>query len=260
MVRPHPLLFLLLAAALLPVFRRASAGSRCDAPRDRGSTLSLLPVFSPCSTVQPSPNPSSFLDTLNALSSRDASRFSFLTSAVGNRRHSVPVASGRSIFQSSTYVARASLGTPSQPLLVSIDISSDASWFPSSAFSPTNSSTFVALPCTSPLCSQVLATPISSCTSCAFNLTYASSSLSATLSQDSLSLATDSINSFTFATVATSPASPNPNSIPSAGPPRPRLRITLLLSQTKPLYASTFSYCFPPSAPQNFSGASGSDP
>ncbi|XP_020600001.1 aspartyl protease AED3-like [Phalaenopsis equestris] len=258
MALPPPFFFLLIATlpSLFPFISAFSPLGPCSAPPDHGSTLHILPTFSPCSP------PSPFHDTtLLSLSNRDVSRFLYLSAAAApsRRRSFVPIASGRNLLQSSTYVARAFLGTPPQPLLVSLDISSDVAWLPCSScsgclpssvfFSPNRSSSFLPLTCNSPPCSFL---PIPSCPAktCTFNFTYGSSSISTTLAQDTLSLASDSISSYTFACIAsTSGGSLPPQGLLGLG--RGPLSF---ISQTKNLYFSTFSYCLPGFLSPNFAG------
>ncbi|PKU61205.1 aspartyl protease AED3-like [Dendrobium catenatum] len=260
-----PLLVLLatLPTLFFPFTLAISSTGLCSAPPDHDSTLHILPTYSPCSPLQPSTPPSRFLDTLLFLSNRDVSRFSYLSSLLAaaptSHRSFVPIASGRNLLQSSTYVARASLGTPPQPLLVALDISSDAAWFPCSScsgctsssafFSPNRSSSFLSLPCNSPQCTQL---PNRSCPAktCTFNLTYGAASISSALSQDSLSLAADSINSYTFGCVV----SASGGSIPPQGLLGLGRGPLSFLSQTKNLYFSTFSYCLPGFRSPNFAG------
>lgn len=262
-----PLLLPLLAAALL-VLSSAAPATHCSAPPDRSSTLRILPAFSPCSPLHPSPDIAG--DTLLSFANRDVSRILFLSSlatAAPRHRSFVPIASGRSLLQSSTYVARASLGTPPQPFLVALDISSDAAWFPCSTcsgcpsasvlFSPTRSSSFTLLPCGSPQCAQIpnsycpAANSSPSSSGCSFNLTYGGSFIFSSAAQDSLSLASDSIKSYTFGCVTGATAG---TTIPPQGLLGLGRGPLSFLSQTKALYSSTFSYCLPGFRSFNFSG------
>ncbi|KAK8952769.1 Aspartic proteinase PCS1 [Platanthera guangdongensis] len=262
---------LLAAVILLSSSALASPADHCSAPPDRTSNLRILPAFSPCSPLHPSAaRPLPIVDTLFSLASRDVSRLLYLSSLAvapapkGPGRSFVPVASGRNLLQSSTYVARASLGTPPQPFLVALDISSDAAWFPCSScsgcptttsafFSPNRSTSFISLPCGSPQCSQV---PNSYCpaaaasSGCSFNLTYGGSSIFSTLAQDSLSLAAQSVKSYAFGCVTGATG----GTIPPQGLLGLGRGPLSFLSQTKALYSSTFSYCLPDFRSLNFSG------
>lgn len=86
---------------------------------------------------------------------------------------------------------------------------------------------------------------------CGFNQTYGSSTFSATLSRDNLTLATDSISDYKFACLkqVTGPSLP-PQGLLGLG--RGPLS---LLSQSQSLYKSTFSYCLPNFKSSSFSGS-----
>uniref|UniRef100_A0ACD5XDL9 Uncharacterized protein n=1 Tax=Avena sativa TaxID=4498 RepID=A0ACD5XDL9_AVESA len=180
----------------------------------------------------------------------------------------VPIAPGRQILSIPNYVARARLGTPAQTLLVAIDPSNDAAWIPCSAcvgfapassspsFSPTQSSTYRPVRCGSLQCAQVPGTP--SCpggvgASCAFNLTYGSSTFQAVLGQDALSLedgAGAAASSYTFGCLRVVTGS----SVPPQGLVGFGRGPLSFLSQTKDTYGSVFSYCLPSYKSSNFSG------
>lgn len=101
---------------------------------------------------------------------KDEARVLYLTSlVVGGKKKKksfVPIASGRQIFQSTSYIVRVSVGTPPQTMLMAMDISNDASWVPcsgcvgcsSSVFDSNNSSSYQSLDCQAPQCKQVFAT------------------------------------------------------------------------------------------------------
>ncbi|KAL6853403.1 hypothetical protein ACP4OV_019432 [Aristida adscensionis] len=205
--------------------------------------------------------------SLAAQSAADAARVAALAArpAAGARkgRSSVPIAPGRQILSIPSYVARARLGTPPQALLVAIDPSNDAAWVPCSAcagcarppapsFAPTQSSTYRPVRCGSPQCTQA---PSPSCpggagSPCAFNLTYAASTLQALLGQDALALEKDAVASYTFGClrVVTGGSLP-PQGLVGFG--RGPLSFP---SQTKDTYGSVFSYCLPSYKSSNFSG------
>lgn len=86
---------------------------------------------------------------------------------------------------------------------------------------------------------------------CNFNLTYGNSAISANLVQDTVTLATDPIPSYTFGCVTKTTG--------TSSPPQGLLGLgrgpLSLLSQTQNLYQSTFSYCLPSFKSPNFSGS-----
>ncbi|PNX75868.1 aspartic proteinase nepenthesin-1-like protein [Trifolium pratense] len=86
---------------------------------------------------------------------------------------------------------------------------------------------------------------------CAFNFTYGSSSVAASVVQDTLTLATDPIPSYTFGCVQkqTGPSAPQQGLLGLGRGP------LSLLAQTQNLYKSTFSYCLPSFKSSNFSGS-----
>ncbi|XP_010926983.1 aspartyl protease AED3 [Elaeis guineensis] len=258
---PALLVLLLVVAAAAESGRTTATPDGCAAPADSGSTLRVLHAFGPCSPFH-SPS-ASWEDTILDLLSRDDSRFLYLASLATARRSFVPIASGRQLLQTPTYIVRARLGSPPQSLLLAVDTSSDVAWLPCSGcagcspssdappFDTSRSTTYRPVPCGSQPCSQV---PNPTCPAgakaCGFNLTYGSSSLLAVLSQDSLSLATDVVPGYTFGCLqkAAGPAVP-PHGLLGLG--RGPLSF---ISQTKNLYASTFSYCLPSFKSLNFSG------
>ncbi|KAJ8466492.1 hypothetical protein OPV22_029044 [Ensete ventricosum] len=256
---------LLLLLILLPF--ALSAPSHCATPPDHGSTIHIFHASGPCSPFRPSVHSSSWEDTMMNFMTYDESRLTYLASLATSHRPSgrsfVPIAPGRQLLQIPNYVVRASLGTPAQPMLVALDTSSDAAWFPCTAcagcpsastsafFDPSSSTTYRPFPCGSPQCAQV---PSPSCpdgaASCAFNLTYGGSSVQAGLAQDNLALASEVVQSYTFGCVQKMMG----NSIPPQGLLGLGRGPLSFLSQTKDLYASTFSYCLPSFKSLNFSG------
>jgi hypothetical protein len=86
---------------------------------------------------------------------------------------------------------------------------------------------------------------------CAFNFTYGSSSVAASVVQDTLTLATDPIPSYTFGCVQKQTGS----SAPQQGLLGLGRGPLSLLAQTQNLYKSTFSYCLPSFKSPNFSGS-----
>lgn len=132
----------------------------CDTP-DQGSTLKVFHVSSPCS---PFKQPHlSWEDSVLQMQQKDAARLGFLSSLVAGRSV-VPIASGRQIMQSPTYIVRVKVGTPPQTLLMALDTSSDTAWVPcggcsgcssSTAFATTKSTTFKPIDCKASQCQQV---------------------------------------------------------------------------------------------------------
>lgn len=160
MTSPHhhkllPLAFLLLlssAVASTPI---------CDSD-DHGSTLKVFHVFSPCSPFKPSA-PVSWEESVLKMQADDQARLQYLSSLVAGRSI-VPIASGRQIIQSPTYIVRTKVGTPAQTLLMAVDTSSDAAWVPctgctgcssATVFAPAKSTTFKKVGCRAPQCAQV---------------------------------------------------------------------------------------------------------
>ncbi|XP_061347426.1 aspartyl protease AED3-like [Gastrolobium bilobum] len=228
---------------------------KCDT-QDHGSTLQVFHIFSPCSPFKPS-KPLSWEESVLQLQAKDQARLQFLSSLVAGRSI-VPIASGRQIIQSPTYIVRAKIGTPPQTLLLAMDTSNDAAWVPcsgcdgcsSTLFAPDKSTTFKNVSCGAAECKQV---PNPSCggSACTFNLTYGSSSIMANLVQDTITLATDPVPGYSFGCVAKSTG--------NSAPPQGLLGLgrgpLSLLSQTQNLYQSTFSYCLPSFKSLNFSGS-----
>lgn len=232
---------------------------------DQGSTLQVIHIYSPCSPFKPSKS-LSWEESILQMESKDQARMEYLISSLvvassSKKKSIVPIASGRQITQSPTYIVRAKIGTPPQIMLMAMDTSNDAAWVPctgcvgcssSTLFASPKSTTFKNLGCQSPQCKQV---PNPTCSagasSCAFNLTYGGSSIAANLSQDTLTLATDPIPGYTFGCIQKSTGS----SVPAQGLLGLGRGPLSLLSQTQNLYKSTFSYCLPSFKSPNFSGS-----
>ncbi|CAA7026881.1 unnamed protein product [Microthlaspi erraticum] len=233
----------------------------CDltTTQDQGSTLRIFHIDSPCSPFKSS-SPLSWEARVLKTLAEDQARLQYLTSLVAGRSV-VPIASGRQMLQSTTYIVKAKIGTPAQSLLLAMDTSSDVAWLPCSgcvgcpsttAFSPVKSTTFKNVSCSAPQCKQV-PNPTCGASACAFNLTYGSSSIAANLSQDTIRLAADPITAFTFGCV---------NKVAGGGtipPPQGLLGLgrgpLSLMSQAQSLYKSTFSYCLPSFKSLAFSGS-----
>jgi hypothetical protein len=208
-------------------------------------------AFGPCSPLGAESAAPSWAGFLADQAARDASRLLYLDSLAVKGRAYAPIASGRQLLQTPTYVVRARLGTPAQQLLLAVDTSNDAAWIPcsgcagcptSSPFNPAASASYRPVPCGSPQC--VLA-PNPSCSpnakSCGFSLSYADSSLQAALSQDTLAVAGDVVKAYTFGCLQRATG--------TAAPPQGLLGLgrgpLSFLSQTKDMYGATFSYCLP---------------
>lgn len=155
-----------LVISLLPLFLSLTQGSLspdCDIPHDHqgSSNIQIMHASHPCSPFTPK-TPLPLEHTLHQMHSNDKTRFRFLSS-LATGRPTAPIAYGSSIIQTPTYIVRASIGTPGQTLLMSIDTSSNAAWIPctgcvgcsSTTFDSAKSSTFKAVPCGAPQCNQV---------------------------------------------------------------------------------------------------------
>ncbi|XP_052182931.1 aspartyl protease AED3-like [Diospyros lotus] len=249
---------LLFSLGLLLVF--AAEGRRspsCDAP-DSGSDLRVLHVSSPCSPFrQPSTKHLSWEESVLQMQSEDQARLQYLASLVAGKSV-VPLASGRQILQTPTYLVRVKIGTPPQTLLMAMDTSNDAAWLPctgcvgcsSSVFAPAKSTTFRPVPCHAPQCKQV-PNPTCGLRSCSFNMTYGTSSIAANLSQDAVKLAADVVPAYTFGCISkvTGKSAPAQGLLGLGRGP------LSLMSQTYGLYQSTFSYCLPNFRSRDFSGS-----
>ena len=87
-------------------------------------------------------------------------------------------------------------------------------------------------------------------TACSMNMTYGGSSIAANLAQDNLTLATDTVLGYSFGCILkTSGLSLPPQGVLGLG----RGPFSLL-SQSKSLYKSTFSYCLPSFKSPKFAG------
>jgi Xylanase inhibitor N-terminal/Xylanase inhibitor C-terminal len=254
---------LFLLATLLHTTSGTTSAGACATSPDTSSTLRIIHAFGPCSPLRPAIQLPSWADFLTDQTKRDETRLLFLNSlaTTGTGKSFVPVAAGRQLLQVPNYIVRGSLGTPAQNLLLAFDTSNDAAWIPctgcggcpagSPYFNPTTSTSYRPVPCGSSPCSQV---PNPTCypraKSCSFNFSYAASSFEAGLGQDSLSLASDTISSYTFGCLQ--------KVIGNSLPPQGLLGLgrgqLSFLTQTKSIYGSTFSYCLPSFKSLNFSG------
>ncbi|XVF82327.1 hypothetical protein PTKIN_Ptkin16aG0037600 [Pterospermum kingtungense] len=213
---------------------------KCDT-QDQGSTL----------------KPLSWEEDVLQMLAKDQARLQYLSSLVA-KKSVVPIASGRQIVQSPTYIVKAKIGTPPQTMLMAMDTSNDAAWIPckgclgcsSSAFNNAKSTTFKTLGCQAAQCKQV-PNPTCGGSACVFNMTYGSSSIAANLSQDTITLATDPVPSYTFGCLQKATG----NSVPPQGLLGLGRGPLSLLAQTQNLYKSTFSYCLPSFRSLTFSGS-----
>ncbi|KAK4483560.1 hypothetical protein RD792_010759 [Penstemon davidsonii] len=230
---------------------------KCDIEDQGSSDLKIIHVNSPCSPLRPKTLTLSWEDSVLHMQSSDKARLQYLSSLVAVPSI-VPIASGRAVTQNPTYIVRAKIGTPAQTLLVAVDTSNDAAWVPctgcvgcsSVTYNPVKSSTFKPLPCGASQCKQV---PNPSCgvKTCGFNTTYGSSTVSANLVQDNITLATESVSGYTFGCIqkASGPSLPAQGLLGLGRGP------LSLLSQTNNLYKSTFSYCLPSYKSLSFTGS-----
>ncbi|XP_074284706.1 aspartyl protease AED3-like [Silene latifolia] len=230
--------------------------TQCSFSEDKGSTLRVIHVTSPCSPMKPKTT-MSWEESVIQMQVQDQARLMYLTSLVA-RKSVAPVAWGRQLMQSPTYLVRVNIGTPPQTFLMALDTSSDAAWLPctgclgcpaSSAFAPDKSSSFIALACAAPQCQQVI-NPTCFQNVCTFNQTYGGSTIAANLSQDTVALAQDSVPGYVFGCISKATGT----SVPLQGLLGLGRGPLSLLSQAQDLYKSTFSYCLPSFKSSNFSG------
>ncbi|PSS09925.1 Aspartyl protease [Actinidia chinensis var. chinensis] len=253
-------LSLLLLLLLLSLFSLSPSLSQALTPKcstlDHGSTLQVLHVNSPCSPFK-TREPVSWRQDVVQMQSKDLGRLQYLASLVAGKSV-VPIASGRQIVQSPTYIVRARFGNPPQTLLMAVDTSNDAAWVPCSGcvgcaatvFDFATSDSFKSLGCQDAQCNQV---PNPTCTSstCSYTMTYGGSTVAANLSQDTIMLANDSVPAYTFGCIQKTTGT----SVPPQGLLGLGREPLSLLSQTQSLYQSTFSYCLPSFKSGNFSGS-----
>lgn len=96
------------------------------------------------------------------MAAKDEARLLYLSSLVAGRSF-VPIASGRQITQSATYIVKAKFGTPAQTLLMALDTSSDTAWIPcsgcvgcsSTVYDTIKSTSFNSIGCLSAECKLV---------------------------------------------------------------------------------------------------------
>ena len=132
----------------------------CNLPTDKGSTLKVFHVSSPCSPFKP--KKMSWEESVIQMLIEDQARSQYLTSLVA-RKSVAPVAWARQLIQSPTYIVRVKVGTPAQTFLMALDTSNDAAWLPcngcqgcgSSHFNSDKSTSFKSVACGAPQCQQV---------------------------------------------------------------------------------------------------------
>lgn len=224
------------------------------------SDLSVIPIYGKCSPFNP-PKTDSWVNTIMNMASKDPQRVKYLSSLVSQKpAASAPIASGQA-FNIGNYVVRIKLGTPGQLMFMVLDTSNDEAWVPCSGclgcsattFSPKTSSSVGSLDCSVPQCGQVrgLSCPAEGAGACSFNQSYADSSFSATLIQDSLQLAAGTIPNFVFGCVNAISG----HSIPAQGLLGLGRGPLSLIAQAGTLYSGVFSYCLPSFKSYYFSGS-----
>ncbi|KAL9239931.1 hypothetical protein vseg_014202 [Gypsophila vaccaria] len=235
------------------------AQAQCSSlPNDQGSTLQIIHITSPCSPMRPKTR-MTWEESVVQMQAQDKARLNYLSNLVTAPRKSVaPVAWGRQLMQAPTYLVRVKIGSPPQSFYMALDTSSDAAWLPcngclgcpsSSHFAPHRSKSFSPLGCSTSQCQQV-SNPTCFQNQCTFNQTYGSSTIAATLSQDTIALAQDPIPGYIFGCISKATGA----SVPPQGLLGLGRGPLSLLSQTQNLYKSTFSYCLPNFATSKFSG------
>ncbi|OVA01795.1 Peptidase A1 [Macleaya cordata] len=221
------------------------------------SELSVLHIYGKCSPFTP-PKHESWFDTVLNMADKDSSRVTYLST---QKTVAAPIASGQ-VLNIGNYVVRVKLGTPGQLMYMVMDTSNDAAWVPcsgcsgcsSKVFTPNLSTSFGSLDCKMAQCTQVrgLSCPDAEASPCQFNQSYGGdSSFSATLSQDSFSLASDVVPNYAFGCI---------NSVSGRSvPPQGLLGLgrgpMSLISQSGSVYSGVFSYCLPSFKSYYFSGS-----
>ncbi|GAB2271412.1 Aspartyl protease aed3 [Dionaea muscipula] len=251
--------------ALLMISSTNAIDPSCTSPKSDHSEVSIIHLYGECSPFS-SLNPDLWPDTVIKMASKDPERVSYLSSLVAlkgkTKTTSVPIASGQQVLNVGNYLVRVKIGTPGQVMFMVLDTSNDAAWVPcsgcsgcpSTTFSPNVSTTFAELECSVAECTQVrgLSCPTTGSSPCLFNQSYGGdSSFVATLSQDSLSLATSVVPNYAFGCIsAMSGANIPPQGLLGLG--RGSLS---LMSQSGSLFNNVFSYCLPSFRSYYFSGS-----
>ncbi|GAB4844916.1 Aspartyl protease aed3 [Ancistrocladus abbreviatus] len=255
---PTSFLFLFLAL-LIP--GNSAIDPPCTSSKSDHSDLSVIHIYGKCSPFSP-PRPESWINTVMKMASKDPKRVAYLSGLSAQNKTSVPVASGQQVLNVGNYLVQVKIGTPGQLMFMVLDTSNDAAWVPSSGcngcssitFAPNASTTFGVLDCSATQCTQVISLACSTAgpSPCMFNQSYGGdSSFFATLSQDSLRLASDIVPNYAFGCIsAISGGSIPPQGLLGLG--RGPLS---LLSQAGSLYDNVFSYCLPSFKSYYFSGS-----
>ncbi|KAL4334886.1 hypothetical protein GQ457_07G024110 [Hibiscus cannabinus] len=252
--------FIATLSFLVLLISSAKALDLCGSQPDN-SDLSVIPIYGKCSPFNP-PKPESWVSTIINMASKDPARVQYLSSLVAQKSTAVPIASGQQVLTIGNYVVKVKLGTPGQTMFMVLDTSNDVAWAPCSGctgcstttFSPNASSSYGSLDCSLPQCTQVhgLSCPATGPASCSFNQSYGGdSSFSASLVQDSLTLANDVVPNFAFGCINTISG----KSVPPQGLLGLGRGPLSLLSQSGALYSSVFSYCLPSFKSYYFSGS-----
>ncbi|KAL6010098.1 hypothetical protein ACLOJK_000529, partial [Asimina triloba] len=256
-----PMAFLpfLLHSALFMLVLLSSAHASDDdlacAAWQRDSTLTLMHLNGPCSPFRSASK--SWEETMLEMDAADKARLLYLASLKAGKTI-VPIGSGMKMLQSTNYILRASVGTPPQQMLMALDIGNDAAWMPCagcvgcppSVFNSPKSTTFKTLGCKAPQCNQV-PNPACNGSACTFKFAYGTSTAVANLSRDNLKLANDVLPNYAFGCLKEVTGT----SVPPQGLIGLGRGPLSLLSQTQPLYHSTFSYCLPSIKSLNFTGS-----
>lgn len=258
--------FLTTLSLLLTIHLSAAIAGSTDpcASKPDNSDLTVIPIFGKCSPFNSPNTDSSWANTILNMASKDPARVKYLSTLVTRKSVSAaPIASGQN-FNIGNYIVRVKLGSPGQLLFMVLDTSTDEAWVPCSGctgcsgstnFSPNISTSFGSLGCSHPHCVLVrgLSCPETGSASCSFNQSYAGSSFSATLVQDSLRLTNDVIPNYAFGCINS--VSVSGGSIPAQGLLGLGRGPLSLLSQSGPLYSGVFSYCLPSFKSYYFSGS-----
>ncbi|KAH9602459.1 hypothetical protein KSS87_005256 [Heliosperma pusillum] len=142
--------------------------TQCSLPKDEGSTLRVIHVSSPCSPLKPKTSVSWEENVIQMLA-QDQARVNYLSSLVSAKKSVAPVAWGRQIMQTPTYLVRVNVGTPAQTFLMALDTSSDAAWLPcsgclgcpgTSLFASDRSVSFKGVACAALQCHQATGTSV----------------------------------------------------------------------------------------------------
>ncbi|XP_004501630.1 aspartyl protease AED3 [Cicer arietinum] len=238
---------------------KSNAIDPCASQAD-DTDLNVIPIYGKCSPFNP-PKTDSWENRVINMASKDPARMNYLSTLLAQKTiSSAPIASGQA-FNIGNYVVRVKIGTPGQLFFMVLDTSTDEAFAPcsgcigcsSTTFSPNSSTSYGPLDCSVPQCGQVrgFSCPATGSGACSFNQTYAGSSFSATLIQDSLRLSTDVIPTYSFGCISAISGS----SIPAQGLLGLGRGPLSLLSQSGSLYSGVFSYCLPSFKSYYFSGS-----